>query len=73
VVALESDLTTLAAEIAGARVWNDVIRPLTNPIYPSGALVVLKGSLAPRGVILKRSATTPELLSHTGPAVVFKN
>jgi dihydroxy-acid dehydratase len=65
---------TLGEEIADARVWNaDVIRPLDNPIYSSGALVVLKGSLAPRGGILKRSAATPELLSHTGPAVVFKD
>ncbi|WP_375450243.1 L-arabinonate dehydratase [uncultured Devosia sp.] len=65
---------TLGEEIADVKVWNDdVIRPLDNPIYASGALVVLKGSLAPRGGILKRSAATPELLSHTGPAVVFKN
>ncbi len=65
---------TLGEEIAGARIWNDdVIRPLDNPIYPSGALVVLKGSLAPRGAILKRSAATPGLLNHSGPAVVFAN
>jgi dihydroxy-acid dehydratase len=63
---------TLGEEIAGARVWNeDVIRPLDNPVYPKGALIVLKGSLAPRGAVLKRSAASPDLLSHTGPAVVF--
>jgi dihydroxy-acid dehydratase len=65
---------TLGEAITGARVWNDdVIRPLDNPVYPSGALVVLKGSLAPRGAILKRSAASETLLSHTGPAVVFNN
>jgi dihydroxy-acid dehydratase len=65
---------TLGEEIEDARVWNsDVIRPLDKPIYPSGALVVLKGSLAPRGGILKRSAASADLLSHTGPAVVFHN
>ncbi|KRA99827.1 dihydroxy-acid dehydratase [Devosia sp. Root685] len=65
---------TLSEEIAGAKVWNeDIIRPLDKPIYPTGALVVLKGSLAPRGAVLKRSAASPELLRHTGPAVVFKS
>ncbi len=65
---------TLGEEIKDARVWNsDVIRPLDKPVYPSGALVVLKGSLAPRGGILKRSAASPHLLSHTGPAVVFRD
>lgn len=36
------------------------------------AVVVLSGSLAPRGAVLKRSAATPSLLRHTGPAVVFE-
>ncbi|KKB12664.1 dihydroxy-acid dehydratase [Devosia geojensis] len=79
VIAHHLDLTTLTVtgrtlgeEIAGARVWNDdVIRPIDNPVYPRGALIVLKGSLAPRGAILKRSAASPDLLNHTGPAVVF--
>ena len=65
---------TLGQEIAGARVWDaDVIRPLDNPVYATGALIVLKGSLAPRGAILKRAAASPDLLSHIGPAVVFRN
>ena len=52
---------TLGEEIKDAE-WNsDVIRPLDKPVYPSGALVVLKGSLAPRGGILKRSAASPHL------------
>jgi dihydroxy-acid dehydratase len=64
----------LGEEIKDARVWDsEVIRPLDKPIYPTGALVVLKGSLAPRGCILKRSAASQQLLSHTGPAVVFRN
>jgi dihydroxy-acid dehydratase len=65
---------SLGEEVAGAVVHDpDVIRPLDNPVYASGALVVLKGSLAPRGAILKRSAASPALLQHTGPAVVFRN
>jgi len=65
---------SLGEEIEGAKVWDDdVIRSLEDPLYPSGALVVLKGSLSPRGSVLKRSAATPALLQHTGAAVVFAN
>jgi dihydroxy-acid dehydratase len=65
---------TLGENMEGAKVFDpDVIRGLDNPIYESGAIIVLKGSLAPRGAVLKRSAADPKLLSHVGPAVVFKN
>lgn len=58
--------------IAGAEVYNDdVIRPLDKPIYAEGALAVLRGNLAPDGVIIKPSAVAPQLLRHTGPALVF--
>ncbi len=33
----------------------------------------MRGSLAPDGAILKRSAASPGLLSHTGPALVFED
>jgi len=65
---------TLGENMEGARVFDaDVIRGLDNPVYASGALVVLKGSLAPRGAVLKRSAAEARLLDHVGPAVVFKD
>lgn len=52
----------------------EIIRPLTNPLYPASSLVVLRGNLAPGGAILKASASKDRrLLCHTGPAVVFKN
>jgi dihydroxy-acid dehydratase len=64
----------LGDNMKGATVFDaDVIRSLDNPVYASGAIVVLKGSLAPRGAVLKRSAADPELLDHVGPAVVFGN
>ena len=51
-----------------------VIRPLTNPLYPASSLVVLRGNLAPGGAVMKASASKDRrLLSHSGPAVVFKN
>ena len=61
-----------ATNIAGAEVYNDdVIRPLDNPIYAEGALAVLRGNLAPDGVVIKPSACAPHLLQHTGRALVF--
>ncbi|OGO51695.1 MAG: dihydroxy-acid dehydratase [Chloroflexi bacterium RBG_16_68_14] len=51
--------------------WQEVIRPADEPLQEKGGLVVLKGSLAPEGAILKRSAASPELLNATGRAVVF--
>jgi len=63
---------TLGDNIAGAEVFDDdVIRPLTKPIYAEGALAVLRGNLAPDGVIVKPSACDPRLLKHTGRALVF--
>ncbi|KAF2224497.1 dehydratase family-domain-containing protein [Elsinoe ampelina] len=51
-----------------------IIRPLTSPLHPSSSLVVLKGNLAPNGAVLKASASKyRHLLSHSGPAVVFRN
>src|SRR4051812_21114884 len=64
--------STLAKNLEGAEVYDtDVIRPMSNPIYKEGALAVLKGNLAPDGCVIKPSACSPELLKHTGPALVF--
>ena len=63
---------TLGDNIAGAQVYDDdVIRPLDNPIYAEGALAVLRGNLAPDGVVIKPSAAEPRLLQHSGRALVF--
>ena len=48
-----------------------VIRPIDNPVHPTGALAVLKGNLAPRGAIVKEAAVAREMLQHAGPARVF--
>jgi dihydroxy-acid dehydratase len=53
--------------------WQNVIRPARDPLAPRGALIVLRGSLAPEGAVLKRSAASPELLRKTGRAVVFRS
>ncbi|MCR8959907.1 L-arabinonate dehydratase [Variovorax sp. S2] len=63
---------TIGQNIEGAEVFNDdVIRPLENPIYAEGALAVLRGNIAPDGVVIKPSACAPHLLQHTGRALVF--
>ena len=63
---------TLGENIAGSQVHqDDVIRPLSSPIYAEGALAVLRGNLAPDGVVIKPSACAPHLLRHTGRALVF--
>ncbi len=54
-------------------VWQSVIRRAGAPLHSGGALVVLKGSLAPDGAVLKRSAASPHLLEATGRAVVFRS
>ena len=63
---------TLGETIAGAQVWNDeVIRPRDRPVSGEGGLAILRGSLAPDGAVIKPVAADPNLLVHTGPAVVF--
>ncbi len=63
---------TLGEALERAEVYNDdVIRPVTNPIYDEGALAVLKGSLAPDGCVIKPSACDPKFLKHEGSALVF--
>ncbi|MBI3456004.1 MAG: dihydroxy-acid dehydratase [Candidatus Rokubacteria bacterium] len=53
--------------------WQDVIAPLDRPFRPEGGLVVLRGSLAPDGAVLKVSPATPALLRHRGRACVFRD
>ena len=50
-----------------------VIASMTEPVGPSSGVWVLSGNLCPGGAILKPSAATPELLTHTGRAVVFRD
>ena len=63
---------TLGVNLEGARIFDpDVIRTRSNPLKASGGLVVLKGSLAPNGAVIKAAAASPKLLKHVGKAVVF--
>ncbi len=47
----------------------EVVRPLSNPIKPTGGLVILKGNLAPDGCVVKIAGHS--MLTFRGPAKVF--
>jgi dihydroxy-acid dehydratase len=66
---------TLGEEIdAAPPPWEqDVVRPFNNPLYPQGGIAVLRGNLAPDGAIVKQSAASENLMTHTGRAVVFED
>lgn len=63
---------TIEENLAGA-VNRDpsVIRPIDDPFSSYGGIAVLKGTLAPNGCVVKRSAVDPAMLVHEGPARVF--
>jgi dihydroxy-acid dehydratase len=56
-----------ATEAEGQR----VVRPLSDPIKPTGGLAILRGNLAPGGCVVKLAGH--ERLRHVGPARVFEN
>jgi len=62
---------TFAEEAAEARETpgQEVIHPLSNPIKPTGGLMILRGNLAPDGAVIKVSGA--DRMLHRGPARVF--
>ncbi len=66
------DGTSLKQNIATADCHDeDVIRPLSNPVYHQGSLAVLRGNIAPNGAVMKPAAAEERLHRHKGPALVF--
>jgi dihydroxy-acid dehydratase len=47
----------------------EVVRPISDPIKPTGGLVILKGNLAPEGCVVKVAGH--KHLRHCGPGRVF--
>jgi len=75
---LDGDVVTASGELLGtlaqrAQVPANVIRALGAPLDAAGALRVVYGNLAPDGALIKRSAATPGLLRHRGPALVMRS
>jgi dihydroxy-acid dehydratase len=50
-----------------------VIRSLDDPYRNKGGLAILKGNFASDGAVVKESAVAEEMLTHSGPAVVFNS
>ena len=57
------------ASVPALRADQDVIRPITNPMYDEGHLAILKGNLSPEGAVAKITGLKNPVI--TGPARVF--
>ncbi|HEY1286378.1 MAG TPA: dihydroxy-acid dehydratase, partial [Solirubrobacterales bacterium] len=57
------------AEASTETEGQEVVRPLSDPLKPTGGLVILRGNLAPEGCVVKVAGE--ERRNHTGPARVF--
>ncbi|WP_315766040.1 MULTISPECIES: IlvD/Edd family dehydratase [unclassified Bradyrhizobium] len=65
---------TLWENVASAPNWNsEVITPFDTPFKTEAGIAILTGNLAPNGAVIKPSAASPELMRHTGRAVVFES
>lgn len=63
---------TVGENIADAKVLDyNVIKPIGKPLKSEGGIAILKGSLAPRGAVVKASAVSERAKVFVGPAVVF--
>ena len=65
---------TIWENVDDAQCWNrEVITPFDAPFKAQAGIAILTGNLAPNGAVIKPSAASPELLRHTGRAVVFES
>jgi dihydroxy-acid dehydratase len=74
--AIDGSALTVTGESIGAEAaraseapGQQVVRPASQPLKPNGGLVILRGSLAPDGAVMKVSGATRQV--HRGPARVF--
>ena len=76
---LHQDIVTVSGQsvaqnVADAQNFDPrVIKTMGQPFKDKAGIVILRGNLAPSGAVIKPSAATPELLVHTGRAVVFED
>lgn len=74
---IKTDLITCTGQTVGENIKGcinrdtEVIRPIENPYSETGGIAILKGNLAPDTCVVKRSAVSPEMMVHEGPARVF--
>ena len=55
--------------IESPKIEQHVVRPADNPLHQVGTAVILKGSLAPHGAVIKTAGV--EITKFTGKALVF--
>ena len=62
---------TIAENLKEVKAINDrdIVRPLSDPLYSTAPMVVLKGNLAPEGAVAKIGGL--KVFTHRGPARVF--
>lgn len=64
---------TVAQNLASVRVappaGQSIVRPVGDPIHPAGTAVILRGTLAPEGAVIKTAGV--EMTEFAGEAVVF--
>ncbi len=76
---LNTDLMTATGRTIGENLEGvtnldpSIIRPVEDPFMATGGIAVLYGNLAQDGCVVKQSAVTPEMMTHTGPARVFNS
>ncbi len=75
---LHLDVYTVTGKTLGQTIeetefsWQQtIVKSAADPIYREGGMAVLKGNLAPNTAIIKQSAASDSLLTHSGRAVVF--
>jgi dihydroxy-acid dehydratase len=62
-------IAQVLADVPPLRADQDVIRPITKPMYEQGHLAILKGNLSPEGCVAKITGLKNPVI--TGPARVF--
>jgi dihydroxy-acid dehydratase len=75
---LALDALTVSGNSLGANIelgervpGQTVVRAEADPIRDTGGIAVLSGNLAPGGAVIKHAAASPDLMQHSGRALVF--
>lgn len=76
---LNTDCLTVTADTLGENIANsdikntEVIHRVDDAYSKTGGLAILTGNLAPSGGVVKTAGVSPEMMAHTGPAVIFES
>ncbi len=65
---------TIGETVAGCEIEDPtVIHPLDNAYSKDGGLAILFGNLAEEGAVVKKAGVHPDMMSFSGPAVIFES